>query len=251
MWGLVSRCNLALPCAPMRVAAIQFKPPKFRPADARSALASLVIEAADDGAEVIVCPEMAIQGYVWPSAEAVRPLAEASDGPTFATFSRIAEHYGCWITVGFAEVFEGALYNSALVIGPDGSLVTTYRKVLLYLLDEQWAERGNRRVAIDTGAAVSAVGICMDLNDEGFRRFLGEHQPQQLWFLTNWIEEGFDVLQYWRQRIFPWSGVMIAANTWGMDGEVEFSGRSLIWSAEGDVLCRAPRQGNHVLVADV
>jgi predicted amidohydrolase len=235
----------------MRVAAIQFKPPKFRPDDARAALASLVTEAAEDGAEVIVCPEMAIQGYVWPSADAIRPLAEAARGPTFATFSGIAAQHKAWITVGFAEIFEDALYNSALVIGPDGSLVTTYRKVLLYTLDEQWAERGNRRVAIDTGSALSAIGICMDLNDEGFRRFLGEHQPEHLWFLTNWVEEGIDVLQYWRRRIFPWSGVMIAANTWGFDGDVEFSGRSLIWSAGGDILCRAPRHGNHVLIADV
>jgi predicted amidohydrolase len=235
----------------MKVAALQYKPPKGDPQAARIELAQWAREAGQQGAQTLVFPEMAVQGYVWPDAEALRPLAEPAEGPTFQTLSPIARAHQLWMAVGFAESDGDALYNSALLIGPTGELAGVYRKVLLYDLDTRWSQPGNTRVVVHTGATRAAVGICMDLNDEGFRRHLVGERPDQLWFLTNWLEEGADVLSYWRRRTFPWSGVMIAANTWGNDEGVEFAGRSLIWNSAGHVLARAEATGNTLLVAEL
>jgi predicted amidohydrolase len=235
----------------MRVAAIQYKPPKGRPELARRELADLISSAGRQGARVVVCPEMAVLGYVWPSLASVLHLAEPASGPTFQVVSALARQFSMWVTVGFAERDGTRLYNSALVVGPTGELVTVYRKVLLFDLDRTWASAGDKRVILNVDGLRVAIGICMDLNDEGFRHFLGHERPDQLWFLTNWLEEGMDVVGYWRRRTAPWTGALVAANTWGDDGAVGFSGRSLIWESPHRIVGRAGRDGQTVVVADL
>jgi predicted amidohydrolase len=235
----------------MRVASIQFKPQKGDPARAIEALRDLLITAGRAGARAAVCPEMAVQGYVWSGPPAILPYAEPADGPTYEMVRKVARKFDMWVTVGIAERDGTDLYNSALVVRPDGAIECCYRKMLLFELDQRWARPGDHRVSFTVDDQRVAVGICMDLNDEGFRSYLRDARPDQLWFLTNWLEEGLDVVGYWRRRLSPWNGALVAANTWGLDEEIGFSGRSLIWQHPGRILARAPRVGNSVIIADV
>ena len=233
----------------MDVAAIQYRPPKGKPAEARAALARMVGEA---GADVVVCPEMATTGYVWRDAATLRAHAEPARGPTFATLSPIARRNRSWVVVGFPEIEGNALYNSALVIGPDGSLVCTYRKVLLYEADLAWARAGNTRMLCESAFGLLAPAICMDLNDPGFPVFLEKQSPAVVCFATNWVEEdGFDVLAYWRERLGSWKGVFVAADTWGVDEGVQFHGRSVILGPDRSVLAEAPREGDAIIRASL
>ncbi len=201
-------------------------------------------------ADIVVCPEMATSGYVWPDAAALRPHAEPARGPTFALLSPIARRNRSWIVVGFPELAPDALYNSALVIGPDGSLVCTYRKVLLYDADLSWARAGNTRMLCESAHGLLAPAICMDVNDPGFGSFLEAQAPAVVCFATNWVEEeGLDVLAYWRGQLGSWKGVFVAADTWGVDEGVRFYGRSAILGAAGEVLAEAPREGDAILRA--
>ena len=50
----------------MKMAAIQYTPPWGQPTIA-TAIARLVRLAAEEGANIIVCPEMAVSGYVFES----------------------------------------------------------------------------------------------------------------------------------------------------------------------------------------
>jgi predicted amidohydrolase len=245
----------------MRVAAIQFRPPKGRPHAARLALRVLLDEAGQRGADVIVCPEMATTGYVWSSPSELGPHSERAHGETFRMLSEVARQHEAWVVCGFPELFVhperksrsgrsvATLYNSALVVSPLGELVTCYRKILLYEADETWASPGWRRSVVPTRHGDVVPGICMDLNDPRFTRFLTEQQPRMVAFCTNWIEEGADVHEYWRDRLMGFGGAFVAANTWGLDGEVQFCGRSVIFGPNQEVLAEAPAEGDHVLVA--
>jgi predicted amidohydrolase len=229
----------------MNVAAIQYRPPKGTPAEARATLARMVDEAHSD---IVVCPEMATSGYVWRDAAALRPHAEPARGPTFELLSPIARRNRSWVVVGFPELARDRLYNAALVIGPDGSLVCTYRKVLLYEADLAWARPGNTRMLCESNFGLLAPAICMDLNDPGFPRFLEAKAPAVVCFATNWVEEdGFEVLPYWREQLGSWKGVFVAADTWGVDEGVRFYGRSVILGPERQVLAEAPREGDAIL----
>lgn len=232
------------------LAAVQFRPPKGQTAAAREALAGLLRSALDQGARFVVCPEMATTGYVWDSPEQIAPHAEPEDGPTRAMLEPLARQYGAWIVCGFAEQAEDGLYNSALVVGPHG-LSVCYRKVLLYDADKTWARPGKRRLLIETEHGLVAPGICMDLNDDGFTGLLRQEQPRICAFCTNWVEEGEDILPYWRWRLAGWRGYFVAADCWGEDGSIRFYGRSAILGPRGEVLAMAAPEGDTVLLAEL
>ncbi len=234
----------------MKLAAVQYRPPKGRPDRARAELSRLA-EVAARGADLVVLPEMATTGYVWPDADALRPHAEPADGPTFAALAPVARRHACWIVAGYPEADGDRLYNAALLIGPRGDLVASYRKVYLYELDRAWATPGEERLAIRAEPfGVLAPGICMDLNDDGFVAHLFDAGATVAAFCTNWVDEDEPIHGYWRWRLGGWPGWFVAADTWGEEGDTRFRGESAILAPGGVVVAAAPRRGNAVLRVD-
>lgn len=247
----------------MKVAAIQYKPHKGQREASWDALSRLISTAGEAGAQLIVCPEMALTGYLFQNAMAVFRVAEARDGLGYTQLAALAERYHTHIVCGYAELATepGAssprLYNSARVVGPDGQLLCNYRKRLLYESDTTWALPGDVPYPLlRLPTAWLSVGICMDLNDDRFTRFLRQKRPHLLAFCTNWLDEGAEVLPYWRYRLDGAPCHFIAANTYGEEEApghelTRFCGGSVILSADGQVLARAPKSGNAVIVADI
>ena len=248
-------------------AVIQYKPPKGKPEQALAELAELVDSAGAQGAELIVCPEMASTGYLWSGLEQIVPYAEDPVGPTFQSLSPLAQKHQSWIVCGYIErdpfsksqinAAHPALYNSALIISPQGQLIHSYRKVLLYEADLSWAQPGKKRVLIDTEMGTLFPLICMDLNDPMFSLQLLDCNPSVIPFCTNWLDESSEILSYWKMRLRGWKGWFLAANTWGTEclnlrssieeQDVAFRGESVILNPEGRVMAQASSRGNCVL----
>lgn len=235
----------------MKLAAVQYTPPWGQPQLARAELLSWVGDAAEHGANIIVCPEMAVSGYVFESAEEIRPFCEPADGPTFQALSPIARQYGCWIVCGFAELGEdNRLYNSALVINGQGTLVACYRKVLLYELDETWATAGDTRMLIETEFGTMAPAICMDLNDNGLIYWMWDAKPDLLAFCTNWLNQDSPIDGYWKLRTPYWEGWFIGANRCGEERGTPFRGESAIISPTKETCVQAAIEEDCVLLMD-
>jgi len=234
----------------VKLAAVQYRPPKGDPELARSELVDWLGQAGSMGADLVVCPEMATTGYVWPNAKSLRAHAEPAAGPTYQALAPMARKWGTWIVVGFVEQVGSDLYNSALVIDGEGELAGVYRKVLLYDLDKAWAVPGLERWVRETPLGRLACGICMDLNDPGFITHLMRDEVDVLAFCTNWLEQGIDVLEYWNWQLGPYSGWFVAANSWGPDGDISFCGRSVILDPQGRPRAMAEQEGNQVLCVD-
>lgn len=103
-------------------------------------------EAAARGAKLICTPEVAVQGYprvkLPPGASMEDPAvkagrakilaaAEPIPGPATDRFSRLAKELGAWIVVGMDENRQGRLFNSAVLMNPQGQIVGVYSKVHL------------------------------------------------------------------------------------------------------------------------
>jgi predicted amidohydrolase len=93
-------------------------------------------EAADQGAELVVFPELALTTFFprWdlPDAELLdffeREMPSAATQPLFDEARRL----GVGFHLGYAELTpDGHRYNSAVLVERDGSVVTTFRKVHL------------------------------------------------------------------------------------------------------------------------
>lgn len=234
----------------MRVSAVQFKAEKGSREASLSALLRLVEQAAP-GSDLVVLPEMALTGYCFADRQAVRKVAEPADGPTFAALGQVARKHGCWIVAGIPELAGDLLFNSALVVDRTGELQFTYRKTLLFEQDMHWATPGDSGYrAFDTGAGRFGVGICMDLNDDGFLAWVRKSEVDAVAFPTNWVAEGMPVWPYWAWRMHGLSAALVAANSYGPDGDIAFSGKSAVLR-ERQLLAAAPEFGDCILRADL
>ena len=249
-----------------RLAALQFKAHKEDADRSLAALCHLIAQAGDAGAQIIVCPEMATSGYLFEDARAIVSRCEPQQGGALPALSTLAARYGAYVICGYPELATGAggavrLYNSARVIGPDGTLLCNYRKRLLYTADMTWAAEGDTPYPlIDTPWGTLTVGICMDLNDDRFTEFLRQKSPLLTAFCTNWLDEGEDVLPYWCHRMAGVRGLFVAANTYGPEESAghpptRFCGRAAILAFDGSrtvsLLARARKSGDSIVLADV
>ena len=77
-------------------------------------------------------PELCNSGYVFQSRTEARGVSETiPDGPTTRAWSTIARERGLHIVAGISERDGDNLYNSAVLIGPEG-LIGRYRKAHLW-----------------------------------------------------------------------------------------------------------------------
>lgn len=226
------------------LAVLQFNPRRGARTANLNKLVPLVEQALRAGARMVVLPEMAATGYRFPNPERVRPLAEVPRGATFKLLSPMAKEHGAWIVCGFVEDNDGRLFNSAMVINPDGKLETVYRKRLLYIDDHTWASAGDLPYpTFQTPWGLATVGICMDLNDPRFVTHVKRVKADLVCFPTNWIDEGEDPRGYWTSQLAGWNGVLLAANRWGEEDDVGFCGRSTVLRG-GIILAEGPSEGD-------
>ena len=149
----------------MKVSALQYGPDRTNKTRCLREIVSLCA-LVPKGTELLVLPELAASTYNIPDRQTAMAQSESTDGPTFQALAPVARAHNTWVVVGFIEREGDTLFNAALVIDPSGALVTTYRKSLLYEIDERWATAGAPSYRVfHTATGSFPVGICMDLND--------------------------------------------------------------------------------------
>ncbi|HEY9212140.1 MAG TPA: nitrilase-related carbon-nitrogen hydrolase [Ancylobacter sp.] len=125
-----------------RVAVAQFTPGSNVEANL-ARIEELAVEARmRDGAELVVFPERAITGLDEPAAQSV-------PGPATDRLVALAARHGIYLVAGLAEQDGDTLYNSAVLVGPEG-LVGTHRKIHLDARDGNWASAGDAWSVFDT-----------------------------------------------------------------------------------------------------
>src|SRR5262249_54818599 len=83
--------------------------------------------AAALGAKIVVAPEACLDGYCCHekgmTKEAFSRLAEADAGRSIERLGKLSRELDLYLCVGFTEVDKGELYNTAILLGPDGRTV--------------------------------------------------------------------------------------------------------------------------------
>lgn len=159
----------------MKVAAIQFAPTlKDQVGNIRTAKA-LVSRAAQEGAKIIVLPELCTSGYSLMSSDEARPFAEqpgaylrAGAVPTMDAFGEIVRGYQAAVAWGTVEqdYGTGKLYNSQILMTPSKHVVC--RKLNQWGNDFLWADEGRESPPIleFMGKKLGTL-VCRDIRDKG------------------------------------------------------------------------------------
>jgi len=144
-----------------------------------AAAEGLVREALAGGARLVCLPEM----YHFRSTgrPAVLP-GETIPGPSTQGLAKLAREHGAWVLAGsVCEAIPGdrRVFNTAVLLGPDGGVVATYRKIHLFDVDidgvaireSDWYRAGDRPVAAPVAGRTLGLSICYDLRfPELYRR---------------------------------------------------------------------------------
>jgi N-carbamoylputrescine amidase len=150
-------------------------------------------EAAARGAQLVVLPELAATGYVL-DREALLDRAESphAPGPALTAWSGAARDLGMVVVGGFAERDGDRLYNSVAVIGPDGRIAGTYRKLHLFGHERDVFAPGDLGLPVFEVAGLRlGVVVCYDLRFPEAVRILALRDVDLVAVPTAWVA-GFD-----------------------------------------------------------
>ncbi|MBW2544784.1 MAG: acyltransferase [Deltaproteobacteria bacterium] len=144
----------------MKIGVIQFEP-LFGEVDRNLELAGSLIMKSD--ADLLVLPELFNTGYVFTSKEEAISLSEQiPQGRTTQMLCDVAKEKGIFIAGGLAEKGGNGIFNSSVLVSPDG-YVGRYRKVHLFFEEKLWFDPGDEGFKVyDTGVCKVGIMICFD-----------------------------------------------------------------------------------------
>jgi len=116
-------------------------------------------QAADDGADLALFPELLIHGHCTPNTwEIAEPVP---DGPSTKKIIQLAQAYNMFLSVGLSEKENDLVYNTQILVGPNG-YIGKQRKLHLSR-DEVLFYKGGRELPVfDIGKCKIGTIICYD-----------------------------------------------------------------------------------------
>lgn len=142
-----------------RVAAVSMNGFLGEPERVLSAIGQWCEKAAAADVQLVLFPELVVHGHCTPNTwELAEPVP---DGPSTRRLVEIARRYRLFLCVGLSEKERDIVYNTAVMVGPDG-YIGKQRKLHLSR-DETFFYKGGRDINVfDLGRCKVGVIICYD-----------------------------------------------------------------------------------------
>jgi len=242
----------------IRVAAVQVQTVDGEVVGNRNRALTLTRRAIEIGADLIVLPEAFTVGYCSTDLE---PFAEDLQGPTVSAFIELAKHdHGVHIILGLIRRAHDGIYNSAILMGPEG-IIGIYDKTHLFVspsypkLNEIKLFRPGRRLGLfDTSLGRLGVMVCYDgVHVECPRALVLGGADLLVWLNNRDAVEESEVTYPARYNKVPIVAVVrVGTACWGPPGEGEIlcRGHSWIVNHRGEVLASGGN-GEEVVWADM
>ncbi len=247
------------------------------PAEHKAALAAGIEIAAREGAVLVCLQELTLSPYFAVTADGPKQPEELLEGPTVAFARDCAGRLGVHVHASLYEREDegedGLGYNTAVVVAPDGRLVSRTRKLHIPVTAGYYEDRYFRPgpaggeeeafpvVQLPAGEQSVSFGFptCWDQWFPELARAYSLRGAEVIVYPTAIGSEPdhpeFDTQPLWEQVIVA-AGIangtfMVAVNRTGVEGVLTFYGSSFISDPYGRVLVQAPRDRPAVLVADL
>jgi predicted amidohydrolase len=217
-------------------------------------LAHVVTALRDARDALIVLPELAFTGYCFRDrAEAAALAEDPRDSPTVERLVALCRERDLHLVTGFAERADDRVYNSALLLGPEG-LLHVYRKLHLFGREKKCFDAGDvpLRVHEVRGLRVGMM-VCFDWAFPEVARSLALQGADVICHPANLV------LTYCQQTMLARcieNGVYaVTANRYGIEdrphGALTFTGQSQVVAPKGKLLYRAPPEGDDLYTVEI
>ncbi len=228
---------------PLKIAIAQFNAVLGDIAGNARQIARLAAEAREQGADVLLTPELALCGYP-PEDLLLRPDFYAACEQELSGL--VAEIMGIDVVVGHPLAENGCYYNAATVIG-SGQRKATYRKCRLpnyEVFDEaRYFTAGHAPCVVDIAGVACGLAICADVWEAGVAEAAQAAGAEILLVLNAsplHLQKQSQRLEVLRQRIAATGLPVVYANLVGGQDELVFDGASLVLDSSGAVCMRLP-----------
>jgi len=235
----------------LTVAAIQFAPVLMDVEANINKTVELLEKAAEMGVEIAVLPELSNTGYSIPDQQKALEIAElAPGGASIERWESIAKANNMYIVAGIAERTGFKVYNSSVLIGPRGH-IATYRKLHLFNKEKRVFSEGNLDLWVHKSSRGFNIGtmICFDWAFPEVARVLALM--------------GADIIAHPSNLVLPYGQkamvvraienhvYTITANRIGEEGDLKFTGKSIIVSPKGEILAEGSEDQEEIITAKI
>lgn len=168
-----------------------------------------------------------------------RRVAETIPGPATSKIGVLADSLDIYIVFGMSEIKESKLYNSQVLLNPQGEIETVHRKVNFIDWDEESGfTKGNQATIVEIDGIITGMIVCADV--------------QSLWLTKALVEENIKLLLHSLASDageFPIDAVARQFNSWvvfanrcGREDDTDYSGTCYISDPAGTI--RVGGEGN-------
>jgi predicted amidohydrolase len=244
----------------MRIALIQQHVTRDKASNLERGLAALE-HAAQQGAALACFAELAFEWFhpQRPAGPAARDLAEPIDGPIVTAFQQKALDLGIAAVLNLFEKDGEHTYDSSPVIDADGTLLGVTRMVHITeyacFHEQGYYTPGNTGAPVyRTHAGAIGVAICYDRHFPEYMRALALGGADlvivpQAGAADEWPEGLYEGEM--RVTAFQNGYYVALCNRVGKEDCLEFAGESFVCAPDGEVLARAHRGTDEVLLVDI
>ncbi len=219
------------------VATVQMKPKLGESEDNLVKMSEMISKiASQQKVDLIVFPELITSGYEL--GLRFTELAQRVPGPTVNLIAQRANEYGVYIAFGMVtkERVESVLYNSAVLVGPEGELLDIYNKIHLRGEERMAFREGYKLPVIETEVGNIGLMCGYDLAFPEVARSLVLDGADILCVVANWEASAIDEWKtYLRARAYENAVFIVGANRVGEDVTLTFGGESMIIGPRGQI----------------
>jgi len=201
--------------------------------------------------EILVFPELCNSGYNFANAEQARQASETVGESVFLQYlGGLCRHSGSHIITGFNEKGGEDLYNTAVLLGPQG-YIGKYRKLHLFLNEKDYFRPGNLGLPVfDLGFCRLGMLICFDWIFPEVWRVLALKGVDMICHPSNLILPGLAQrgvgVHAMINRVY-----VILANRTGSERELSFTGCSMIADPRGNTPAAADDVEEGIFTAEI
>jgi predicted amidohydrolase len=232
----------------MRIGFLQFSPVL---GDLQGTIQSIERLLQGCEADILILPELCNSGYNFTSCEQAWDTSEPVDKSTFIAFlASKCNYHNMHIVTGLNERDGEVLYNSAILIGPNGP-IGTYRKLHLFLNEKDFFQPGNAGLPVfNIGTCTLGMLVCFDWIFPEVWRILSLKGAEIICHPSNLVLPGL------AQRAIPIHALtnrvyVVTANRIGTEGGLTFTGTSTISNPIGDILAQASPEKEELVVREI
>jgi len=260
----------------VKIAAVQMCCSKIREENIAKA-DKLVREAATNGAQIIILPELFETNYFCQERnyDCYKLATKTEDNPAIKHFSLVAQELKIVMPISFFEKSGNTTFNTVAIIDADGSILGTYRKTHIpddhYYQEKFYFSPGDTGFQVwKTAYGIIGVGICWDQWFPEAARCMALMGAELLIYPTAIGSEPIlecDSMPHWRRVMQGHSAAniipVIAANrvgtetvipstaNGGQSSSLTFYGSSFITNETGEIIAEADRESERLIISEI